>query len=79
MGKDDQKTYRVIDLAHRSEVPPKIVRDLFDTILAIMEEGDKVTIYGFGQFSPSIKRRASKTTRVMGLSMSEVLAREWEL
>lgn len=77
-------------LARRAEMKEELVRDLFDTILACMEEGVQVRIREFGTFVPEVKpARTMKSPlvdggekklgrrRVMKLRMSRSLKRQW--
>ena len=50
----DRKHINLYQLANRSEVDQKIVGDIFDVILACMEEGVEVRVRGFGKFKPVI-------------------------
>jgi nucleoid DNA-binding protein len=78
-------------LAKRAEVAEIVVKDVFDVILAAMEEDTEVWIEGFGKFIPA--RRAASVTRspvvrggepterpggrIMRFRMSPALRREW--
>ena len=54
-------------LARRAEVDEKIVIDIFDVILACMEEGVQVRLRGFGTFIPEVKaERMLKSPLVEG-------------
>lgn len=77
-------------LSRRAEMNEQHVRDLFDVILACMEEGVEVRIREFGTFVPEVKpARVVKSPlveggekklgrrRVMKLRMSRSLRRQW--
>jgi nucleoid DNA-binding protein len=54
--------YTESDVAHRAEVPTHIVRDIFDVIIAAMEEGNRVVIHGFGAFE-IVERQSRRIDR----------------
>ena len=74
MGK---RSYTIKELAYRAEMAPRIVRDLFDTIIAVLEEGESVSIHGFGHFEVDVEEKGGERVKVVSFRMSPVLGREW--
>jgi len=78
-------------LARRAEIDEELVKDVFDVILACMEEGTAVQVDGFGTFQPTqLRPRVGRSPLVRGgepwttkggltmkLRVSPTLRRQW--